>query len=148
MEDSFQIPDDDLVELLMSSGFDQRRINIIKNNLVNAFSNGRIVAEIISHHSPRTINLSQYVDEVSVRRRSENWKMLKNVLSSLGMSISNIEIEDFINRRITKREAFYLVKKIIEHLKKNTPIKSLNRSKDSISNASIPRGKPKSKSSM
>ena len=61
--------------------------------LCRDFSNGYLIAEIISWYYPQDIQMHSYVNGMSINTKMGNWQQLERVFSKHSLSISKGEVE-------------------------------------------------------
>jgi hypothetical protein len=62
-------------------------------NVKRDFSNGYLIAEIISWYYPQDIQMHSYVNGMSINTKMGNWQQLERVFSKHSLSISKGEVE-------------------------------------------------------
>ena len=78
-----------------------------KRDLNRDFSDGYMVAEIISQYQPYLVEIHNYTPCHDLKGKIENWQTLKNkVFKKLGISLSKTEIDDLANWRVGAIEQF------------------------------------------
>ena len=97
-------PIDDLFNRIESIGVCSNRLKQYKKNIVFAFSDGYMVAEVIHLSLSTIIDIKSYTDEGSLSARKSNWDRLNKVLSTsrIQMKLSKEEVSAIINRQIQK----------------------------------------------
>ena len=83
------------------------QLSRIKRDLNRDFSDGCLVAEIISKFHPSLINLHNYVPCSETKLKVENWNTLRSkVFRKIGVNLSNAEIDNLANWRANAIESF------------------------------------------
>ena len=97
-------PIDDLFNRIESIGVCSNRLKQYKKNIVFAFSDGYMVAEVIHLLLSTIIDIKSYMDEGSLSARKSNWERLNKLLSTsrIQMKLSKEEVSAIINRQIQK----------------------------------------------
>eukprot|EP00070_Physeter_catodon_P037012 XP_028343906.1 sperm flagellar protein 1-like [Physeter catodon] len=71
-----------------------------KRNISRDFSDGVLMAEVISYCTPKLVELHNYSAANAVERKSYNWSTLnQKVFRRLGMRLEPQEIQDIVNAR-------------------------------------------------
>lgn len=101
---------EDIIDFLYQSGFDDRRIDVLKANIITSFSNPKTIADIISYRYPRLLHHSIIRDANSSSMRLEYWRLLNKTLSVMRCELSDDRIINLGNKRCTKEEIFSLLR--------------------------------------
>jgi hypothetical protein len=101
---------EDILEFLQQSGFDERRIDVLKANVVTSFSNPKNIADIITFRYPRLLHHSVIRDANSSSLRLENWRLLNKTLSTLRCELNEDRIISLGNKRCSKDDIFALLR--------------------------------------
>jgi hypothetical protein len=111
-----QQPSLSLEDILLRSGFDERRVNIVKFSIVNSFSNGKVIAEIVHFHLPKIVHFAQVLDETSRTKKLENWNILKPALQKLNLPLKDSQIAKIVDREWPKEDLINLANHLYEQI--------------------------------
>lgn len=97
---------EEIRNFLFECGIDERRVESLKFNVVNSFTNARNIADLISSRFPKLLAVTAIEDASSSALRLENWKKLNKTLTTLRSELNDEKLMKFVTKKITKEEIF------------------------------------------
>ena len=97
-------PVDDMFVRLEGIGVCNNKLKQYKKNLMFAFSDGHLVADVLYAMVPNMIDIKSFIEEGSIAARRSNWERINRILSSprVQMKLSREDIDAIVNRHIQK----------------------------------------------
>ena len=137
---------DDILSKMSDIGLGSNRIKQYKKNIVFSFSDGYMVAELISIICPSYIDIKSFFDEGSEVARSANWNRLCKVLQRIGLKLTKDEVNAIITRLIDKELVTNFIHLLIDKL--NEIKKGLPEVVNKNENADLPNDNKSSTSTI
>ena len=105
---------EELVSFLSQYGIEQRRIDMMRFNIVNSLSDPRIIGEIIQIRYPKILPSRSITEGNSTTIRLGNWELLNLSLKTLRCELTADQLSYIANKRMPKEEliSFYLLLRV------------------------------------